>query len=56
MIASQGRYELIEPKKSIISIEGSISKNVINIYMKNNNFPRLWRIIFLKIANNRDYV
>ena len=46
MIASQGRYELIEPNKSIISIEGSISKNVINTYTKSNNFPRLWRIFF----------
>ena len=55
IIASQGRYEIIKPNKLIILIEGSIYKNVINTYMKCNNIPILWRKLFLKIANNKDY-
>ena len=56
IIASQRRYEYIKANKLIISIEGSISKNVINTHMKGINIPRLWRSIFTKIANNSDYV
>ena len=37
-------------------IEGSISKNVINTYMKCNNIPRLWTIFFLEIVYSRDCV
>ena len=54
-MASQGRYEYFKAIKLIILIEGSISKNVINTYMKCNNIPRLWIIFFLKFANNNDY-
>ena len=56
MVVSQGRYELTEPNKLIILIAGKISRNVINNFMKCKNIPRLWRIFFLKIAKNRDYV
>ena len=40
MIASQGRYELIEPNKLIILIE-SFYKNIINTYL-NCIIPFLW--------------
>ena len=53
-IASRGRYAVIEPNKLIILLEGNIYRNVINTYMK-CNIPVLWRIIFLIIANNREY-
>ena len=56
MVPSQGKYELIKPNNLIILLERHISKNVKNTYKKCNNIPRLWRIFFLKIANNRDYV
>ena len=56
MVASQGRFELIEPNKLIILIEETIKKNVINFYMKCNNIPELWIIYFLKMANNRECV
>ena len=57
MIASQRRYELLQPNKLIILIEGIFSKNVINTYMKCNNIPILWIIFFFKkTANNGDYV
>ena len=56
MIPSQGSYEYIKTNKLIISIEGNISKNAINTYLKCINIPRLWRKFFLKIANNKDYV
>ena len=55
-IASQGRYERIQPNKLIFVKEGNLSKKVINTYMKCNNFPILWGKLFLKIANNRDYI
>ena len=42
--------------KLLILIEGNIYKNLICTHMKCNNIPRLCRIIFTKIANNRDYV
>ena len=55
-IASQGRYDFIKANQLIILIQGSISRNVINTYMKCNNIPRLWRILFTKIANNGEYI
>ena len=56
IVASQGRYELFKPNKLIILVQGIISKNVINTYMKFNNFPTLWIIFFIKNAKNSDYV
>ena len=41
IIASQGRYEYIKVNKLIIILEGSISTNFINTYMKCNNITLL---------------
>ena len=54
--ASQGRYDLIKQNEMIILIEGIVYKNVINTYMKCNNFPILWKKFFLNIANKREDV
>ena len=54
-IASQGRYDLIKPNKLIILIEENFYRIVTNTSLKYNN-PILWRKIFLKISNNRDYI
>ena len=35
-------------------IEGESYENVIDISLKNENYPRLWKIFFFKIANDRD--
>ena len=56
IIASQGRYEINKPNKLITLLKGYFYKNIINIYLKCNNIPILWRIFFSRIANNRDYV
>ena len=56
VITSNERYEYIESNIFTIIIEGNISKNVLNTYMKCGNIPRLWIIFFLKIANSRDDV
>ena len=55
-IASQAIYEYIKINKLIILKEGSISKNVINTYMKCDNIPRLWIIFSEIIASKRDYI
>ena len=56
IIASNGRYEYININNITIIIEGDISINVINTYMKCVNFPLWWRKFFLNIANNSEYV
>ena len=37
-------------------IEGEISRNTINTYMKCGNIPLWWRNLFLYIVNIRDYI
>ena len=53
---SQGRYESFPLNKFTILKEGTISKNLINTYLKSDRLPSLWRNFFLNIANNMDYV
>ena len=54
IIASRERYGFFKPNKLILLLEGNIYKNVINTTMECNNITTLWRMFFLKIANNRD--
>ena len=56
IIADNKRYEYNNRNKFAIIIEGDISKNVINIYIKCGIIPFLWRKFFLNIPNNRDNV
>ena len=46
IMASHGRYNYFKVNKIIFLLEGSISKNVMNTYMKCNNIPLLWRNFF----------
>ena len=55
IIVSQRRYEINKPNKLTILIEGNFYKKIKNTYSK-CNLPILWRIIFLKLANNREYI
>ena len=54
MQSSQGMCKFIRLIELKIIIEGEIYDNVINIYLKSENIPILWKKIFLKIANDRD--
>ena len=55
-IESNGRYEYFKIDKFTNLMEGSISKDVANTYMKCDKIPLLWRKFFLNFANNRDCV
>ena len=47
-------YKFIRPIELIIIIEGKLYKNVKNVYLKSDKIPTLWKIFFLKIANDGD--
>ena len=56
IVASNGRYAVIEINKFINIIEGNIKRNVISTYMKCGNIPLLRRKFFLFFENNRDHI
>ena len=56
MQSSKGEYNTIRPVELVIIIEGSIYENVISAYLECDNVPIIWKIVFLKIANDRDNV
>ena len=56
IVASNKRYEYFNINKFTIIIEGDISQNAINTYMKYGNVPLMWEKFFLSIANNRYYI
>ena len=56
MQSSKGVYKIIRALDLIIIIQGIIYKNVENVYLRCNNIPILWRKVYLKFANDREFV
>ena len=54
MQSSKGVCKFIRLIDLKIIIVGEIYDNVINIYLKSEIIPSLWKFFFVKIANERD--
>ena len=54
MQSSSGMYKLIEIIELKNVIEGMVYKNVMDIKLRSENIPLLWKKFFLKVSNERN--